>query len=67
LPNHTSAAQTEEQGNLAAEPEEIEIITSIPPAATPAEPLAVEGPGHVAATEDNNNSEQYWQAVDNID
>jgi hypothetical protein len=66
-PNHTSAAQTEEQGNLAAEPEEIKIITSIPPAATPAEPLVVEGPGHITATEDDNSSEQYWWAVNNVD
>ena len=67
----TTAAQAEEQRDLAAEPEEIEIITStsVAAAATPAEPPAVEGPGRstAIAVEDDNSSEQYWRAVDNID
>ena len=70
-PHDTAAAQAEEQRDLAAEPEEIEIITStsVAAAATPAEPPAVEEPGHRLATtvEDDNSSKQYWQAVDEID
>jgi hypothetical protein len=63
MPTHTLPAQIEEQGNLPAEPEEIEIITSSTTdtaTATPAEPPAVEGPGcSMATAEDNNSSEQY--------